>query len=240
MSTDKRTKIKMKNYKGKGGKSNQVDEENVTLRIHRGKRNQRSDLSLSNSAANLDGLRNHASVTSMPSFERRKRRSSRLKEKVTISISYPSTEHITSPTMSTTSSNQASMISSSCSKEPIALRHSNSADCHNIFKESSTRTDNSPNNSHKKAGKRTSSGMKVQVRKFRMETKAAKTLAIIVGKCHVVTRRAFTHTHSPITSWSDFCPSHYEVRSHARARQGNPFPIFFCPLCRLKPDRNRI
>lgn len=169
--------------KGKGGKNNHFDEENVTLRIHRGNKNQRSDFPLSNSATNLEGLRkNQTSVTSMPSFERKKRHGSKCKDKVTISISYPSTDHITSPTMSTTSSNQASMVSSSCSKEPIALRHSNSTDCHNIFKESSARRDNSLNNSHKKAGKRTSSGVKVQVRKFRMETKAAKTLAIIVGK----------------------------------------------------------
>lgn len=170
--------------KGKGGKSNQVDEENVTLRIHRGNKNQRSDLTISSSSTNLDGLRkNHTSVTSMPSFERKRRRSSKFKDKVTISISYPSTEHIASPTMSTTSSNQASLISSSCSKEPISLRHSNSTDCHNLFKDS--RNENSPQNSHKKAGKRTSSGVKFQVRKFRMETKAAKTLAIIVGKCLV-------------------------------------------------------
>lgn len=170
--------------KGKGGKNNHIDEENVTLRIHRGNKNQRSDFPLSNSTTNLDGLRkNQSSVTSMPSFERKKRHGSKYRDKVTISISYPSTDHIASPTMSTTSSNQASLISSSCSKEPIALRHSSSTDCNNIFKESHTRHDNSLNNSHKKAGKRTSSGMKVQVRKFRMETKAAKTLAIIVGKC---------------------------------------------------------
>lgn len=169
--------------KGKGGKNNHDEEENLTLRIHRGNKNQRSDFPLSSSTTNLDGLRkNHTSVTSMPSFERKKRHGSKYKDKVTISISYPSTDHIGSPTMSTTSSNQASMISSSCSKEPIALRHSNSTDCHSIFKESA-RNEHSPNNSHKKAGKRTSSGVKVQVRKFRMETKAAKTLAIIVGKC---------------------------------------------------------
>ncbi|CRK89026.1 CLUMA_CG002666, isoform B [Clunio marinus] len=168
--------------KGKGGKNNPVDEENVTLRIHRGNKNQRSDFPLSNSTTHLDSLRkNQTSVTSMPSFERKKRHSSKSKDKVTISISYPSNDHITSPTMSTTSSNQASMISSSCSKEPIALRHSNSNECHNPFKDINSKTENTPNIFHKKAGKRTSSGIKVQVRKFRMETKAAKTLAIIVG-----------------------------------------------------------
>lgn len=157
------------------------------MRIHRGNKNQRSDFPISNSTTHLDSLRkNQSSVTSMPSFEHKKRHGSRYKDKVTISVSYPSNEHITSPTMSTTSSNQASVISSSCSKEPIALRHSNSTDCHNLFKDSRLKIETSPNNSHKKAGKRTSSGMKVQVRKFRMETKAAKTLAIIVGKCEPV------------------------------------------------------
>jgi hypothetical protein len=149
----------------------------------------------------------------MPSFERHKRHSSRHKDKVKISISYPSTEHIASPTMSTTSSNQASMVSSSCSKEPIALRHSSSVDCQNLFKESTSRAgeNNSPNSSHKKASKRTSSGVKVQVRKFRMETKAAKTLAIIVGKS--LTPKQLPPQAS-FTSWSDgFCPLKYSVRS---------------------------
>jgi hypothetical protein len=91
--------------------------------------------------------------------------------------------------MSTASSNQASMISS-CSKEPIGLRHSNSTDCHhhhhhvetqNLFKEKKI-GENSLNGSGKKgSGKRTFSGAKSQVRKFKMETKAAKTLAIVVG-----------------------------------------------------------
>lgn len=171
-----------------------MDEENVTLRIHRGNKNQRqqnqcTDIPISNSITNLDGLRtNPASVTSMSSFERKKRHGSRCKDKVTISISYPSAEHIGSPTMSTTSSNQASMISS-CSKEPIAMRRSNSTDCNetqNLFREKlhngSPKNEHSPNSSSKKSSKRTFSGAKVQIRKFRMETKAAKTLAIIVGK----------------------------------------------------------
>lgn len=194
--------------KGKGGKSNHDEEENLTLRIHRGNKNQRSDFPSSNSTTNLDGLRtNQTSVTSMPSFERKKRHGSKYKDKVTISISYPSTDHITSPTMSTTSSNQASMMSSSCSKEPIALRHSNSADCHNLFKDSKLRNEDSLNSSHKKAGKRTSSGVKVQVRKFRMETKAAKTLAIIVGKFSNFRPSLSIKTffqNPKHTSWSDF------------------------------------
>lgn len=203
--------------KGKGGKNNHIDEENVTLRIHRGNKNQRSDFPLSNSTTNLDSLRkNPSSVTSMPSFERKKRRGSKYKDKVTISISYPSTDHIASPTMSTTSSNQASMISSSCSKEAIALRHSNSTDCHNIFKDSHARHDNSLNNSHKKAGKRTSSGMKVQVRKFRMETKAAKTLAIIVGKFLIT----LNVKHKYLLNLTSYLSTDFVVGLHS-------FPTFF-------------
>lgn len=176
------------NEKGKGGKSKQVEEENLTLRIHRGNKNRCSGLPISNSTTHLDTLRkNQTSVSSIPSFERKNRHGSKNKDKVTISISYPSVKPITSPTMSTTSSNQASCLSSSCSKEPIALKHSNSTDCNNLSKDFRSRLENLPNNSHKKAGKRTSSGVKVQVRKFRMETKAAKTLAIIVGNfCSLV------------------------------------------------------
>ena len=173
------------NEKGKGGKSKQVEEENLTLRIHRGNKNRCSDLPISNSTTHLDTLRkNQTSVSSLPPFERKNRLGSKNKDKVTISISYPSAKPITSPTMSTASSNLASCLSSSCSKEPIALKHSISTDCNNLSKDFKSRFENSPNNSHKKASKRTSSGVKVQVRKFRMETKAAKTLAIIVGKFH--------------------------------------------------------
>ena len=184
-------------HAGKSGKNNQVDEENVTLRIHRGNKNQRSnnsDIPISSSTTNLDTLKANAS-----SFDRKKRFSSRYKDKVTISISYPSADHITSPTMSTTSSNQASMISS-CSKEPIALRHSNSTDCHHhsetlsLFKErrnsAQKASESSPQSgSGKKGNKRTLSGTKVQARKFRMETKAAKTLAIVVGNDRKKLRR---------------------------------------------------
>lgn len=160
------------------------------MRIHRGNKNQRqnqnSDITISNSITNLDSFKtNSVDVTSMSSFKRKKRHGSRHKDKVTISISYPSTDHIASPTISTTSSNQASMISS-CSKEPISLRQSNICpDSQNLFRENinscSPKHEFSPNSSGKK-GKRAISGAKFQVRKFRMETKAAKTLAIIVGK----------------------------------------------------------
>jgi hypothetical protein len=79
------------------------------------------------------------------------------------------------------------------------MRHSNSVDCqetHNPFKEnrnSSIKSDHSPNSSSKKSGRRTLSGAKVQVRKFRMETKAAKTLAIIVGNEFNTNIHSFIH-----------------------------------------------
>lgn len=162
------------------------------MRIHRGNKNQRlnqnSEIPISCSVTNLDSLRsNTTTMPLMTSFERKKRYGSRKKEKVTISISCPSSDYIASPTMSTMSSNQASVIST-LSREPITLKKSNSTDCpetQNLFRENinsdSPKGEHSPNNSGKR-GKRTFSGAKLQVRKFRMETKAAKTLAIIVGK----------------------------------------------------------
>jgi octopamine receptor len=116
------------------------------------------------------------------SLERKRLSGTRRNEKVKISVSYPSTEHIVSPTsMSNSSSIQASMISSS-SKEPIASKNSN--DFHNsmnIFRDQMQmqRSNEYSPNSTKKPGKR--SIKKIQVKKFKMETKAAKTLALVVG-----------------------------------------------------------
>lgn len=155
------------------------------MRIHRGNKNH-NNFPLSSSTTNLDSMRsNHQtsviSTSSVPSLDRKKRHSSKRKDKIIISVSYPSSDNIASPTMSITSSNRAS-INSSCSKEPIALKHSISSDSNvtnNPFKDHKTKSSkHSPNSSSKKAGKR---NIKVQVRRFRMETKAAKTLAIIVG-----------------------------------------------------------
>lgn len=139
--------------------------------------------------------KNQCSTHSMPSssWDRKKHSSVRRLEKVKISVSYPSSEHIVSPSMSNSSSIQASMISSS-SKEPIAYKHSNDF---SSFREHSSQQHHANNNnkqqsnqqgsqrnndyspnSTKKHGKR---NIKIQVKKFKMETKAAKTLAIIVG-----------------------------------------------------------
>lgn len=160
------------------------------MRIHRGNKeaksssNSNSNFPKSNSVSNLDGngiRTNQASLHSMPaSLERKRLSGTRRNDKVKISVSYPSNEHIMSPSMSNSSSIQASMISSS-SKEPIASKNSNDFNnTMNLFKDQMQmhRNEYSPN-STKKPGKR--SIKKIQVKKFKMETKAAKTLGLVVG-----------------------------------------------------------
>ncbi|XP_055609934.1 octopamine receptor Oamb isoform X2 [Uranotaenia lowii] len=96
-----------------------------------------------------------------------------------ISISCPSgnTSHLTSPTVSLNSTMQISLSSSQHNgSQRHGLRDSRRK---SVFKEApgGISRDLSPNSS-KKLGKK---HLKVQVKRFRMETKAAKTLAIIVG-----------------------------------------------------------
>lgn len=128
------------------------------LRMHRGK------------PSASDGERSNKS-----SFTRDKSsgRHSRRHEPVKISISCPSSENLPSPTAS---------MNSSSGLHLIAL---NSRD--NLFRDTSSGNvtssvmsrDAMPNQSaRKKMGKR---NIKMQVKKFRTETKAAKTLGIIVG-----------------------------------------------------------
>lgn len=94
-------------------------------------------------------------------------------EKIKISVSYPSADNLPSPTVSTNSSVQMSM----CTSNGKDLNHLENQP--NLFKEDfpNRSRDFSPVTT-RRLGKR---NIKVQVRKFRMETKAAKTLAIIVG-----------------------------------------------------------
>lgn len=129
------------------------------LRMHRGK------------PSTSDGERSNKS-----SFTRDNNKSSgrhhRRHEPVKISISCPSAENLPSPTAS---------MNSSSGLHLIAL---NSRD--NLFRDTSGGTNNNvmsrdalPNHSgRKRMGKR---NIKMQVKKFRTETKAAKTLGIIVG-----------------------------------------------------------
>lgn len=126
----------------------------------------------------------HSTTTSLcgSSPERHSRFSTRKHDKIKISVSYPSSENIASPTQTGKSalyavhysSNGKELTSSQLfrggsNKESSYLQVMKSMP--NLDKNMSPRTS-------KKMGKR---NIKAQVKRFRMETKAAKTLAIIVG-----------------------------------------------------------
>lgn len=127
--------------------NDQFEDTPVLLRIHRGKPNQESQKSSTKKAS---------------SFSRRK---SRQHEPIKISVSYPSSEQLPSPT--------TSMSSSGCNMHNLILSRDN------LFRENSQREPNTVTpGARKKMGKR---NIKMQVKRFKTETKAAKTLGIIVG-----------------------------------------------------------
>lgn len=129
----------------------------------------------------------HSTSTSIGSSspERHSKFSTRKHEKIKISVSYPSSENIASPTyhQKQQSSNNSSVLYavhySSNGKELTSSEIFRGKEGYlqvvksmpNLEKGLSPRTS-------KKMGKR---NIKAQVKRFRMETKAAKTLAIIVG-----------------------------------------------------------
>lgn len=152
---------------------NRLDEQRLTLRIHRGRGSNHHESSMSNGST-------HSTTTSLGSTspERHSKFSTRKHEKIKISVSYPSSENIASPTATKPnvlytvhySSNGKELTSSQIfrGKESFLQVVKNMP---NLDKGLSPRTS-------KKMGKR---NIKAQVKRFRMETKAAKTLAIIVG-----------------------------------------------------------
>lgn len=162
----------------KGAFNEQFDDAPVLLRIHRGKPQDCSGKSKnSNSSFSRDTMRQNASQT-------------RRHEKIKISISYPSSEQLPPSPTSSMNSGRLHLISfsgasgggeqrggsfynssSSGSKAAKGMLHSNSHENDCLSREMST-------HARKKMGKR---NIKVQVKKFRTETKAAKTLGIIVG-----------------------------------------------------------
>ncbi|XP_029711847.1 octopamine receptor Oamb-like isoform X2 [Aedes albopictus] len=169
----------------KGGKKNNNFDDSLTLRMHRGKgvgalmaSTMRTHNMLIEGSAVRPTSVNSASSTANANPQ--------------ISISCPSgnTSHLTSPTVSLGSSLQINLPSqhnggssnggggggSGSVRYPPSRPNSRRK---SVFKEAPAgiSRDLSPNSS-KKLGKK---HLKVQVKRFRMETKAAKTLAIIVG-----------------------------------------------------------
>jgi octopamine receptor len=158
---------------GSKGIGNRFEEQRLTLRIHRGRGSKYQESPHSNGST-------HSTTTSIGSAspERLSRFSTRKHEKVKISVSYPSSENISSPTNNQTSNQLYAVHYTTVNgKETQASQ---------LFRSGSTserRNSNNNNNkdylsitsdkvaspqASKKMGKR---NIKAQVKKFRMETK---------------------------------------------------------------------
>ncbi|CAA9997395.1 unnamed protein product [Nesidiocoris tenuis] len=217
----------------RGGIGSRFDDQRLTLRIHRGRGSVMQGSTGSNSTTTTNSAAN--SVTNSPggqntkSPDRRHSRKERKHEKIKISVSYPSSDHISANNNSPPPSSPKSSISSSSptstgalyavqytGNEPSSVfrkenchlrvaslnnhrrgRRSNS-DCGTERSNSvrpkllgdplsvSIQKDLSPSPSYEESKPKLISRMgkrniKAQVKRFRMETKAAKTLGIIVG-----------------------------------------------------------
>lgn len=179
------------------GIGNRFDEQRLTLRIHRG-RGSKNQHDCSNGST-------HSTTTSIGSSspERHAKFHTRKHDKIKISVSYPSTENIASSAPSSKPTSNTILYAVHCSSNGQELTTSElfhpSNDSYLQVIKSMPNLEKSGNGggagnqsgsslldggvnatplANKKMGKR---NIKAQVKRFRMETKAAKTLAIIVG-----------------------------------------------------------
>ncbi|XP_017848122.1 octopamine receptor Oamb isoform X2 [Drosophila busckii] len=188
-----------KTTKGSKGIGSRFEEQRLTLRIHRGRGSNQQDSMHSNGST-----QSTTTTLGTPSPERLSkyatRRLHQQHEKIKISVSYPSSENINELTQvddrrpsshalyavhyngahgrdSTESQLYRQQQGSSCYLQvgktlpELSRRQSNTSEAGGLSMHA-----RSVNN--KKMGRR---NIKAQVKRFRMETKAAKTLAIIVG-----------------------------------------------------------
>lgn len=169
---------------GSKGIGNRFEEQRLTLRIHRGRGSNYHESPHSNGST-------HSTTTSLGSAspERLSRFSTRKHEKVKISVSYPSSENISSPT-NNQASNQLYAVHYSVNGKETQASH--------LFRGNSTsgrRSSNNNNNNNnnkdflsvndkatsprasKKMGKR---NIKAQVKKFRMETKGECQMGLLI------------------------------------------------------------
>lgn len=167
--------LKISPQKLLAGIGNRFEEQRLTLRIHRGRGSNYHESPHSNGST-------HSTTTSLGSAspERLSRFTTRKHEKVKISVSYPSSENISSPTNNQTSNQLFAVHYTVNGKETQAShlyrgnstsgrRGSSIININNNNKDFLSVTDKitSPRAS-KKMGKR---NIKAQVKKFRMETK---------------------------------------------------------------------
>lgn len=158
---------------GTKGIGNRFDEQRLTLRIHRGRGSNYHESSMSNGST-------HSTTTSIGSSspERHSKFSTRKHDKIKISVSYPSSENITSPSAQKANVLYAVHYSSNGKELTSSQIFRGKEGYLQVVKSLPTLDKGLSPRTSKKMGKR---NIKAQVKRFRMETKAAKTLAIIVG-----------------------------------------------------------
>lgn len=180
----------------KSSRYGRFDEQRLTLRIHRGRgsvmNSSGSNSTGNNSATNANSVPN--SLTNSPGKSPRGRR-----ERIKISVSYPSSDAIstaaTSPKSSVSASPPGLSYSvhyagpeayPSCQLQPRPRRDTRprlagDSSGHSQHKDLSPSPTFEETNRPKLISRMGKRNIKAQVKRFRMETKAAKTLGIIVG-----------------------------------------------------------
>ncbi|TMW45467.1 hypothetical protein DOY81_009454 [Sarcophaga bullata] len=193
-----------KTTKGSKGIGSRFDEQRLTLRIHRGRGSNQHDSTHSNGST-----QSTTTTLGTPSPERMSKYSTRrmhnTHDKIKISVSYPSNDNISElahdhegmhkergRAASASSGNMlfavhyGSQNGRECTETQL-YRHQHDSNCYlqvgknmndMMRRTSSSSEHQQQHRPNKKMGKR---NIKAQVKRFRMETKAAKTLAIIVG-----------------------------------------------------------
>lgn len=156
---------------GTKGIGNRFDEQRLTLRIHRGRGSNYHESSLSNGST-------HSTSTSIGSSspERHAKFSTRKHDKIKISVSYPSSENITSPSAQKANLLYAVRYSSNGKDLTSSKIFRGNDDYLQVVKSLPNLDKGLSPRTSKKMGKR---NIKAQVKRFRMETKAAKTLGIV-------------------------------------------------------------
>ncbi|XP_037812328.1 octopamine receptor Oamb isoform X2 [Lucilia sericata] len=198
-----------KTTKGSKGIGSRFDEQRLTLRIHRGRGSNQHDSTHSNgSTQSTTTTLGTPSPERLSKYSTRRQHNNH--DKIKISVSYPSNDNISELAHGHDSihhlergrEHRASSASSGnmlfavhygshngrdCNETQLYRhQHQHDSSCYlqvgknmpDMLRRTSNTSEHQQNRPNKKMGKR---NIKAQVKRFRMETKAAKTLAIIVG-----------------------------------------------------------
>ncbi|XP_038219653.1 octopamine receptor Oamb [Zerene cesonia] len=172
------TKAINQGFRTTKGLGNRFDDNRLTLRIHRGRGSARPH------GSPLSTASNHSTSTSLSASPERIRRHSsarRAHEKIKISISYPSSEQICPALENSRSPSRSpspSLYAVHYERDGRELTESRLRVRPHHLTPGSLYDDLEDKPRTRRMGKR---NIKAQVKRFRMETKAAKTLGIIVG-----------------------------------------------------------